>query len=97
NHHNGQKSMVPAEEAQDYVLAPLGAEDGDEEADFADDQPMVIAETKTDVRTMTVGMAVMQLDLAEAPAMVFKNAAHGRLNVVYRRPDGNIGWIDPRG
>jgi hypothetical protein len=37
----------------------------------------------------------MQLDLMEAPALVFLNAAHGGLNVVYRRPDGNIGWIDP--
>jgi hypothetical protein len=44
---------------------------------------------------MTVSMAVMQLDLAESPALMFRNAANGELNVVYRRQDGNIGWIDP--
>jgi len=58
-------------------------------------EPMVIAETETPVRTMTVSMAVMQLDLTEAQAIVFRNAAHGGLSVVYRRSDGNIGWIDP--
>jgi hypothetical protein len=40
-------------------------------------------------------MAVMQLDLSDSPALMFRNAANGGLNVVYRRPDGNIGWIDP--
>jgi hypothetical protein len=44
---------------------------------------------------MTVAMAVMELDLTESQTIVFRNAAHGGLSVVYRRPDGNIGWIDP--
>ena len=44
---------------------------------------------------MAVAMAVLQLDLSDAPALMFRNAAHGGLNVVYRRTDGNIGWIDP--
>ena len=44
---------------------------------------------------MTVSMAVMELDLTESQTIVFRNAAHGGLSVVYRRPDGNIGWIDP--
>jgi hypothetical protein len=44
---------------------------------------------------MTVSMAVMQLDLGESPALLFRNAGHGGLNVVYRRADGNIGWVDP--
>jgi len=57
--------------------------------------PVVVAENQTTLRSMTVGDAVMQLDLAESPAIVFKNAAHGRLNVVYRRRDGHIGWVDP--
>ena len=56
---------------------------------------MVIAETQAAVKTMTVSMAVMELDLTAYPAIVFRNAAHGGLSVVYRRPDGNIGWIDP--
>jgi ribosomal subunit interface protein len=56
---------------------------------------MVIAETQAPLKTMTVSMAVMELDLTESQAIVFRNAAHGGLSVVYRRADGNIGWIDP--
>ena len=56
---------------------------------------MVIAETEARLRTMTVAVAVMELDLTEDQAIVFRNAAHGGLSVVYRRGDGNIGWIDP--
>jgi hypothetical protein len=47
------------------------------------------------VRTMPVSMAVMQLDLSETPVVMFRNAVSGALNVVYRRRDGNVGWIDP--
>jgi ribosomal subunit interface protein len=97
NHHADNKSPLPAEDAAAYVLAPLqddseadAQESGDNEAG-----PLVIAETTVSVRTMTVSTAVMQLDLSEAPALMFRNAANGALNVVYRRPDGNIGWIDP--
>ena len=56
---------------------------------------MIIAETEAALKTMTVSMAVMELDLTESQTIVFRNAAHGGLSVVYRRPDGNIGWIDP--
>lgn len=55
----------------------------------------IIAETEASVKTMTVSMAVMELDLIEAPLVLFRNVAHGGLSVVYRRGDGNIGWIDP--
>ncbi len=58
--------------------------------------PVVVAEMTTDIPTLTVGEAVMRLDLANMPACMFRNSAHGGLNVVYRRADGNIGWIDPR-
>lgn len=57
----------------------------------------VIAEKPTDIETLTVSEAVMQMDLQELPALMFYNAAHGRLNVVYRRADGNISWVDPEG
>jgi ribosomal subunit interface protein len=56
---------------------------------------VVIAETQAPLKTMTVSMAVMEMDLTESQAIVFRNAAHGGLSVVYRRIDGNIGWIDP--
>ena len=57
---------------------------------------MVVAETEAQLKTMTVSMAVMELDLTEQQAIVFRNAAHGGLSVVYRRTDGNIGWVDPQ-
>ena len=56
---------------------------------------MVIAETQSEIRTITVGRAVLELDMTGYPVVLFRNAAHGGLSVVYRRPDGNVGWIDP--
>ncbi|MBX9746112.1 MAG: sigma 54 modulation/S30EA ribosomal C-terminal domain-containing protein, partial [Hyphomonadaceae bacterium] len=97
NHHADNKSPLPAEDASSYVLAPFEEENeaGEGAPAPAEDPPLVIAETTVAVRTMTVSMAVMQLDLSDTPALMFRNAANGGLNVVYRRPDGNVGWIDP--
>lgn len=96
NHHVNGKEPLPAEQASFYVLEPLPEEDDSaEETIETDPTPVVVAESQTALRVMTVGEAVMQLDLAEQPAIVFKNAAHGGINVVYRRRDGHIGWIDP--
>src|SRR5205085_8628754 len=84
------------ESAAYFVIQPEA--DEDEEADGegqAFPEPMIIAETEKPIRSMTVSMAVMELDLTESQTIVFRNAAHGGLSVVYRRPDGNIGWIDP--
>jgi len=94
NHHANGKEALPAENASYYLLEPL-SEDRDYDGEEAHPNPVVVAEGQTMLREMTVGAAVMQLDLAEQPAIVFKNAAHGRINVVYRRRDGNIGWVDP--
>ncbi|MCW2244130.1 ribosome hibernation-promoting factor, HPF/YfiA family [Azospirillum canadense] len=68
--------------------------DGDEAA-AEKVQPMVIAEMQTSIATLTVSEAVMRMELADSPALLFNNSAHGRLNLVYRRADGNIGWVDP--
>ena len=57
--------------------------------------PAVIAEMSTELPHLTVGEAVMRMDLADAPVLLFRNRSHGELNLVYRRADGNIGWIDP--
>ena len=94
DHHANGKDPLPAQNASYYLLEPLRDED-DEESPGGDPSPVIVAESQTTLREMTVGAAVMQLDLAEQPAIVFKNAAHGRINVVYRRRDGNIGWVDP--
>ena len=60
-----------------------------------DSGPLVIAENEAEIETLTVSEAVFRLDLGAHPAMMFRNSANGGLNVVYRRPDGNIGWIEP--
>ncbi len=96
--HHPQAMAKQAETAAYYVLqAPDDATDDDEldvvAASFP--APLVIAETETKIGEMTVSMAVMELDLTESQTIVFRNTAHGGLSVVYRRPDGNIGWIDP--
>jgi ribosomal subunit interface protein len=76
----------------DYVIDAEAAN-----AESGAGAPAVIAETPARVRAMSVSDAVMQMDLADQTFLVFRNASHGGINVVYRRPDGNIGWIDPSG
>ncbi len=95
--HTPAANAKAAETASLYVLrAPLHEEDDWESLEHGGPPAaMVIAETESALKTMTVFMAVMELDLTEAQTIVFRNAAHGGLSVVYRRPDGNIGWIDP--
>ncbi|WP_339913518.1 ribosome-associated translation inhibitor RaiA [uncultured Brevundimonas sp.] len=106
NHHAGPRGLSPekTENAAREVasMTVFHSSDGDEEdlgdAGAVDEQSsvgMVIAETEAEIRTLTVGRAVMELDMTGYPVVLFRNAAHGGLSVVYRRPDGNIGWIDP--
>lgn len=81
-----------AERARAYVLAPPAEEaDGENPAGG----PAVIAEISTELPRLTVGEAAMRMDLADAPVLLFRNRSHDELNLVYRRADGNIGWIDP--
>ena len=108
DHHLGPRRMSPertemaaAEVLRSTVLRDPGlVEDDDfDEAGRPNEGPpagMVIAETDTELKDMTVGQAVLELDMTGYPVAVFRNAAHGGLSVVYRRPDGNIGWIDPQ-
>ncbi len=96
--HTLAAAAKAAETASLYVLRGDDAadEDWDESAPDYPPAAMVIAETEAPLKTMTVSMAVMDLDLTESQAIVFRNAAHGGLSVVYRRADGNIGWVDPQ-
>ncbi|WP_237152665.1 ribosome hibernation-promoting factor, HPF/YfiA family [Oryzibacter oryziterrae] len=89
-HPTSAESAQNGLDAQSYVLAAV--EDEEVPDDFA---PTVVAETKQKIGTSTVGQAVMELDLTGTPVVVFRNASSGAINVVYRRTDGNIGWIDP--
>jgi ribosome hibernation promoting factor len=88
-HHPARRGeTIPA--ARYIIAAP--DEDAEIEPDYS---PTIIAEESTDLETMTVGGAVLAMDLADAPVLVFRHAGHGGINVVYRRSDGHIGWIDP--
>lgn len=97
--HSVQAGARREETAALYVLRSPDDDDEVEDWGEADGQGaptgMIIAESEETLKTMTVSMAVMELDLTESRTIVFRNAAHGGLSVVYRRPDGNIGWIDP--
>ncbi len=104
--HRATNGRGAEETAPVTVLRPLEDDDGDEDEAtvFADGESshdngipaaMVVAETERVIKTMTVSMAVLELDLTNYPVLLFRNAAHDGLSVVYRRPDGNIGWIDP--
>ena len=94
DHHKDRSEPVEQLDGSAYILA--GSEDQEDgEPDTL--QPMIIAEMGTKIPSITVGEAVMQLELGGAPVLVFRNQGIDRVNVVYRREDGNIGWIDPGG
>ncbi len=110
DHHQARTTPVAAIEALSYVIAPhTDDEDDDTAASEAGtataasaetgaengSEPVIIAEMKTDIKSLSVGEAVMQMELAHAPFLMFKNEANGRLNIVFQRDDGNVGWVDP--
>jgi ribosomal subunit interface protein len=96
DHHRAMATRERPQQARTYVLRTET-----DEAPPADGLPQdhafatVIAETKTDIERLTVGEAVMRMDLANQQVLMFRNRATNEFNVVYRRTDGNIGWIDP--
>lgn len=94
DHHRDRDSAGNAANAPEYVLAPHNDDDENTAPTNGADNPIIIAENQTVIENLTVSEAVMRLDLADAPAFVFRNSKHGGLGVVYRRDDGNIGWID---
>ncbi len=94
DHHKERTDPVELSGAASYILA--GSADDSEEPDDASLQPIIIAEMETKIPSLSVGEAVMQMELAGAPVLVFKNEKQeSGVNIVYRREDGNIGWIDP--
>jgi ribosome hibernation promoting factor len=88
-----QSADLACERLEKRVLRAAIGKDGQEESD--EDNPIVIAEAETVVHEMAVSDAVMQMDLSDQPFVLFRNASSGEINVVYRRNDGHIGWIDP--
>lgn len=92
DHHKDRSDPVEHFGASAYILAS-SQENMDSEPESL--QPIIIAEMETKIPSLSVGEAVMQMELANAPVLVFRNDSKDGLNVVYRRDDGNIGWIDP--
>ncbi len=92
DHHKDRTEPVELFGAASYILASGEAPDDAEPETL---QPIIVAEMETTIPSLTVGEAVMQMELAGAPVLVFRNEKKDGVNVVYRRDDGNIGWIDP--
>ena len=91
DHH---KTGAEVQEAPAYVLA-AASDEAEEAPEINGAAPAIIAELTAKIATLSVSDAVMRLDLMDEPALLFRHAGHGGLNLVYRRPDGNIGWVDP--
>ncbi len=91
NHHNDKAERSAFLEAPAFVIQ--SEEETSDEPESL--EPIIIAEGTQRVPTLTVGDAVMAMEFQDAPALMFRNSAHGGFNVVYRRADGNIGWVDP--
>ncbi|MCB1366079.1 MAG: ribosome-associated translation inhibitor RaiA [Rhodobacteraceae bacterium] len=93
DHHRDRTEPVELFGASSYILAAEEPSEGSEPETL---QPIIVAEMETAIPALSVGEAVMQMELAGAPVLVFRNEGKNGLNVVYRRDDGNIGWIDPQ-
>ncbi|MGA2312221.1 MAG: ribosome-associated translation inhibitor RaiA [Xanthobacteraceae bacterium] len=92
DHHPERLDGRGAVDAASYVIA---APEHESDAELDGFTPVIIAESTTRLKQMPVSDAVMELDMTGAPVLVFRHAAHGGINVVYRRADGHFGWIDP--
>lgn len=92
DHHRARSTPVELAGASSYILA---SEKDGEDSEPESLQPIIVAEMETKIPSLSVGEAVMQMELAGVPVLVFRNEGKNGLNVVYRRDDGNIGWIDP--
>ena len=80
----------------DISYTVVAGPDDDDDIEVAEDfSPAVVAESTMTLKTMSVASAVIELDTKDSPVVVFRNAGSDAVNIVYRRPDGNIGWIDP--
>ncbi|MDR3425171.1 MAG: ribosome-associated translation inhibitor RaiA [Alphaproteobacteria bacterium] len=90
HHHDSSREQAASVLASTFVL-----HGDDQQEEETGDNPAIVAEMTTPVETLTVGEAVMRLDLGDLPALLFRNKRHGGLNMIYRRADGHIGWVDP--
>jgi len=92
DHHKDRTQPVELFGGSSYILSSNDKPDQSEPETL---QPIIVAEMEAKIPSLSVGEAVMQMELAGAPVLVFRNESKDGVNVVYRRDDGNIGWIDP--
>lgn len=93
DHHKDRHKPVEVATAPAYVLDAAADAVDDEEPETL--QPAIIAEMTESIQSLSVGEAVMQMELADRTFLMFRNDGNDRVNLVFRRDDGNIGWIDP--
>lgn len=93
DHHERPSEETAFTKARDYTIESIDVANDDEESAHGSD-PAVIAEMDTHIQTLSVSDAVMRLDLSGQNALLFRNAKSGHINMVYRRTDGHIGWVD---
>jgi len=94
-HHIRANNHVVAESARTISAPSYVIATPEHESEITEFDPVIIAEATTALRHLSVSEAVTELDFTGAPVVIFRHAGHGRINVVYRRADGHIGWIDP--
>ena len=93
DHANQRTTPIESFNAPSYIVA---ADDESDASGLEEATPIIVAEMETKIKSLSVSEAVMQMELADEPVLVFKNEKGDGLNIVYRRNDGNIGWIDPQ-
>ncbi|MDQ0347637.1 ribosome hibernation-promoting factor, HPF/YfiA family [Ancylobacter vacuolatus] len=92
---NGEGASEPAPRGETVPITVFSAPDHEEAEPSEGWCPTVVAEATTNLPRLSVSNAVLELDFTGATALVFRHAGHGRINVVYRRADGHVGWVDP--
>ena len=92
NHHNDRKKPIEFMYANSYIISSQNEEDSQKKESL---KPLIIAEMQEKIPTISVGEAVMQMELSGANMLIFRNSSHQKINVVHLREDGNIGWVDP--
>ena len=93
NHNNERKKPIEFINANSYVISTYDEDSNSEKKESL--KPLIIAEMQSKIPTISVGEAVMQMELAGANMLIFRNSSHQKINVVHLRDDGNIGWVDP--
>jgi hypothetical protein len=95
DHSSKMKVSEISPDSTKYVISPTKIDDEDDETKEIDfDNPVIVAEKATKILKLSVGQAVMKMDLEDLPALMFRNVKTDRINVVYYRKDGNISWVD---